>query len=436
MVPGRVIEAEALPLTVNGKLDREALTERAARESAPVGTDDSALPVLVDIFAGTLPGDIAVDADTDFFMAGGDSIVAITVINRARALGLSIAPRDVFLHRTPRVLAEHLASRAPRSVTPASAPATREDGPLAPTPIMLRQRELGGSLIGFAQARTVEVPEGTGFAEAGRAARAVVAAHPALRLRLGVEHGVWSLRTEPAREVTVVRTDSADATAVANDAAGRLDPESGDVIAFSWLEPSRTLVVTVHHLAVDSVSWLILLDDLDTLLRGGTLPAPTTSYAEYAEALTVRATQVTDDLDHWVTTLRAPGLLPAIGGIRETTVVVTPEVSDRLTRTAPAALGIGPTELLCGALRTALTHVQASPTDLAVELERHGRVPALDHHDYSRTVGWFTSIAPLRLTAHTDPLAAAREVAERRPDEAGHVAYGQLRHLNPQTAPC
>ncbi|MEU2486243.1 amino acid adenylation domain-containing protein [Streptomyces sp. NPDC012617] len=435
MVPGRVIEAEALPLTVNGKLDREALTERAARESAPVGTDDSALPVLVDIFAGTLPGDIAVDADTDFFMAGGDSIVAITVINRARALGLSIAPRDVFLHRTPRALAEHLASRAPRSVTPASAPATREDGPLAPTPIMLRQRELGGSLIGFAQARTVEVPEGTGFAEAGRAARAVVAAHPALRLRLGVEHGVWSLRTEPAREVTVVRTDSADATAVANDAAGRLDPESGDVIAFSWLEPSRTLVVTVHHLAVDSVSWLILLDDLDTLLRGGTLPAPTTPYAEYAEALTVRATQVTDDLDHWVATLRAPGLLPAIGGIRETTVVVTPEVSDRLTRTAPAALGIGPTELLCGALRTALTHVQASPTDLAVELERHGRVPALDHHDYSRTVGWFTSIAPLRLTAHTDPLAAAREVAERRPDEAGHVAYGQLRHLNPQTAP-
>ncbi|PWS50879.1 non-ribosomal peptide synthetase, partial [Streptomyces sp. FT05W] len=263
----------------------------------------------------------------------------------------------------------------------------------------------------------------------------VVAAHPALRLRLAVEHGVWSLRTEPAREVTVVRTDSTDATAVANDAAGRLDPESGDVIAFSWLEPSRTLVVTVHHLAVDSVSWLILLDDLDTLLRGGTLPAPTTSYAEYAEALTVRAAQVTDDLDHWVTTLRAPGLLPTVGGIRETTVVVTPEVSDRLTRTAPAALGIGPTELLCGALRTALTHVQASPTDLAVELERHGRVPALDHHDYSRTVGWFTSIAPLRLTAHTDPLAAAREVAERRPDEAGHVAYGQLRHLNPQTAP-
>ncbi|MES4832542.1 condensation domain-containing protein, partial [Streptomyces anthocyanicus] len=119
----------------------------------------------------------------------------------------------------------------------------------------------------------------------------------------------------------------------------------------------------------------------------------------------------------------------------ETTVVLAPDVSDRVTRTAPAALGLGLTELLCGALRTALTRVQRTPTDLAIDLERHGRVPALDHHDYTRTVGWFTAIAPVRLTAHTDPVAAAREVTARRPDEHAHVAYGGLRYLNPQTAP-
>ncbi|MFD5141182.1 amino acid adenylation domain-containing protein [Streptomyces sp. NPDC058378] len=437
MVPGQVLRTDALPLTVNGKLDRKALTERAAQaaaEAVPHATASGpALAALVEIFAGALPGSPAVDGDTDFFMAGGDSIVAITVINRARALGLSIAPRDVFLFRTPRALAEHLGSRTPQAVAPA--PARREDGPLAPTPVILRQRELGGSLARFAQARTVVAPEGTGFAEAVAAANAVVAAHPVLRLRLHEEHGVWSLRTGPAHEVTVVRADTTDATAAANEAAGRLDPGSGEVIAFSWLEPSRTLVVTVHHLAVDAVSWLILLDDLATAMRGAELPPPTTSYAEYAEALNSRPAQDTDGLGDWITTLRAPALLPAVGTLRETTAVLAPEVSDRLTRTAPAALGIGLTELLCGALRTALTHVQPSPTDLAVELERHGRVPALDHHDYTRTVGWFTSIAPVRLTAHTDPVAAAREVAERQPDERGHVAYGRLRYLDPQTAP-
>ncbi|GHB89698.1 non-ribosomal peptide synthetase [Streptomyces anthocyanicus] len=437
MVPGRVLPVDALPLTVNGKLDRRALAERATRtpsaEPAPHGGNDSVLATLVGLFAETLPGS-APDADTDFFAAGGDSIVAITVINRARAAGLPVAPRDVFLLRTPRALAEHLATRTPPPEA-SSAPTGHQDGPLPPTPIMLRQRELGGSLARFAQARTVSAPEGTGFADAERAARAVVAAHPALRLRLRVEHGVWSLSTEPAREVAVTRGSGTDVTQTADEAAGRLDPENGDIVAFTWLETSRTLVVAVHHLAVDAVSWLILLDDLAAAMRGAVPAPPTTPYAEYARALTHRAAEQIDGLDHWISTLGAPAPLPAAGKRRETTVVLAPDVSDRVTRTAPAALGLGLTELLCGALRTALTRVQRTPTDLAIDLERHGRVPALDHHDYTRTVGWFTAIAPVRLTAHTDPVAAAREVTARRPDEHAHVAYGGLRYLNPQTAP-
>ncbi|MCX3288947.1 amino acid adenylation domain-containing protein [Streptomyces sp. NEAU-H22] len=446
MIPGRVLTIDALPLTINGKLDRKALAERPFRGAGlyqlaapprgatsphPPADETTAIAALTKIFTETLPG-ASVDADTDFFRAGGDSIIAITVVNRARTLGLPIAPRDVFLLKTPRALAEHLGTSTAQ--TP-QAPTRREDGPLTPTPIILRQRELGGSLARFAQARTLRAPDGTGHADAVRAANAVVAAHPALRLRLRTEHGVWTLRTEPAREITVVRPDTTDATAVADEAAGRLDPESGEVIAFAWLEASRTLVVTVHHLAVDAVSWLILLDDLATALRGEPLAPPTTSYAEYAEALTLRSTQDVHDLGRWITTLQAPELLPHTGALRRTMVVLAPDVSDSVTRTAPAALGVGLTELLCGALRTALTRIQPSPGDLAIDLERHGRVPVQEQHDYTRTVGWFTAIAPVRLTPHTDPVAAAREVAERQPDEDGHAAYGRLRYLDPQTAP-
>ncbi|MFJ3925214.1 amino acid adenylation domain-containing protein [Streptomyces sp. NPDC090022] len=461
MVPGRVLPADALPLTVNGKLDRTALTERAARHDArPAGTvpaAGSALTALTGIFTETLPG-TAVAADSDFFRAGGDSILAITVVNRARALGLALAPRDVFLLRTPRALAEHLGTTTPATPgtpgtpgttgtpgAPGSAPARHEDGPVTPTPIILRQRQLGASLARFAQARALAAPESTGYADAVRAANAVVAAHPALRLRLRVEHGVWTLSTEPAREITVTRTegatDATDPTAAANEAAGRLDPEAGEVIAFTWLDAHRTLVVTAHHLAVDTVSWLVLLDDLATALRGRPLPPPTTSYADYARALADQAAHapVTDALGHWTDTLQAPPLLPGAGTppapATGTVVVLGPGASDLVTRTAPAALGVDLTELLCGALRTALTHVQTSPTDLAIDLERHGRVPVLPDHDYTRTVGWFTAIAPVRLTPHTDPVAAAREAAARRPDERAHTAYGQLRHLNPQTAP-
>ncbi|MFE7626537.1 amino acid adenylation domain-containing protein [Streptomyces sp. NPDC057509] len=446
MVPGQVLTVGALPLTVNGKLDRKALAAHAAahqdeapvaaprQDEAPVAADGSARARLTAIFAEALPG-TAVDEDTDFFMAGGDSIVAITVINRARASGLAIAPRDVFLFKTPRAIAEELRSRAPRTAAPQRE--RREDGPFAPTPIMLRRRELGGSLARFAQARVLATAEGTTLSDVERAANALVAAHPVLRLRLDTTHGVWTPRTEPFHEVTVTPSDSDDPTAAAEGAAGRLDPESGDVVAFTWLPATRTLVVTAHHLAVDAVSWLIVLDDLATALRGESLAPETTPYAEYADALTARAARTTGSLGDWITVLEAPAPLPGPepGKLRGTTVVLAPEVSDRVTRTAPAALGIGLTELLCGALRTALTHIQPEPTDLAIDLERHGRVPAADHHDYTRTVGWFTSIAPVRLTAHTDPVAAAREVAARRPEESGHVAYGRLRYLNPQTAP-
>ena len=446
MVPGQVLTIESLPLTINGKLDRKALAgspvrgaglyqlaapPRGATSHNAPADETTATAALTKIFTETLPG-ASIDADTDFFRAGGDSIIAITVVNRARTLGLPIAPKDVFLLKTPRALAEHLGTSTHRAA-PADVP--REDGPFPPTPIILRQRELGGSLTRFAQARTLQAPEGTGFTDAVRAANAVVAAHPALRLRLRTEHGVWTLRTEPTRDITVVRPDTTDATAVANEAAGQLDPASGEVIAFAWLESSRTLVVTVHHLAVDAVSWLILLDDLATALRGEPLAPPTTSYAEYAEALTLQATQDVHGLGRWITTLQAPELVPFTGALRKTTVVIAPDVSDSVTRTAPAALGLGLTELLCGALRSALTRIQPSPGDLAVDLERHGRVPVLEQHDYTRTVGWFTAIAPVRLTAHTDPVAAAREVAERQPDERGHVAYGRLRYLDPQTAP-
>ncbi|MET8976823.1 amino acid adenylation domain-containing protein [Streptomyces sp. NPDC004539] len=447
MVPGRVLAVDALPLTVNGKLDRKALVARAAEDSAAfegLGADAAAgvvgsgspadtlapqaLDALIGIFADTLPG-ADIDADTDFFRAGGDSIVAITVINRARALGLAIAPRDVFLLRTPRALAGRVSVPVVQK-----APVVAEDGPLVPTPIILRQRQLGGSLARFVQARTLTAPEGTGFTDVERAVRAVVAAHPALRLRLTDERGVWTLATEPDAELTLVRS-TLSPSAAADDLADRLDPEAGRIAGFAWLAESRTLVAVVHHLAVDAVSWLILLEDLTTALTGKALAAPTTPYARYAEALAAQAQQDTGTLGHWITTLEAPRLLPEPGVLRETSTVLPADVTDRLTRTAPAALGVGLTELLVGALRAALTEIQAEPTDLAVELERHGRVPARADHDYTRTVGWFTSIAPVRLTAHTDPVEAAREVADRQPDEDGHVAYGRLRYLNPQTAP-
>ncbi|MDX8035651.1 amino acid adenylation domain-containing protein [Lentzea sp. BCCO 10_0856] len=447
MVPQRVIPLDALPLTVNGKLDRKALEERArSSEDVVVAGDSPALESLVGIFADVLPGS-TVDADTDFFVAGGDSIIAIGVVNRARAIGLRIAPRDLFLHKTPRALASHAGpSRALQShESSPRALEERADGPVVPTPIVLRQRELGGDLRSFAQARQLQVPEGVELQGIERAAKAVIDAHPALRMRLRVEHGVWAFGIDPDSQapwgdrvptpiVSNGSDNSDDPQVAADEAARRLDPEAGVMVAFTWLESTRTLVIVVHHFAVDAVSWLILLDDIAAALRGEDLAPATTSFAAYTSALTLSA-QTGGDLRRWIEVLDTPVLTPQIGDQREVTVNLSADITDRVVHTAPTALGVGLTELLCGALRTALTEIQGNPTDLVIELERHGRVPVLDHHDYTRTVGWFTSIAPVRLSPHTDPVKAARELVARQPDEQAHVGYGQLRYLNPQTAP-
>ncbi|MGI5507311.1 amino acid adenylation domain-containing protein [Lentzea sp. CA-135723] len=424
MVPARVLSLAALPLTVNGKLDRKALEAQALdADVAPVVGDAPAVDALVAIFADVLPG-VRVDADTDFFVAGGDSIIAIGVVNRARAAGVRIAPRDLFLHKTPRALAAQFAAApAPAAVAEVA------DLPVVPTPIVLRQRELGGELRLFAQARQVACAS---LADARRAASAVVKAHAALRMRLTVADGVWAFEEGGTEPPTVASTDDLDAAA--NDAARRLDPEAGVMAAFTWVEATQALVIVVHHLAVDAVSWLILLDDVQTALQHQDLAPTTTPFGTYTSALALQA-QAQTGLRRWIEVLDTPSLTPRIGDQREVTVTLSAAITDKVVHTAPQALNLGLTELLAGALRTALTEIQAAPTDLVIEMERHGRVPVHNHHDYTRTVGWFTSIAPVKLAAHTDPIAAARELAERQPTEETHVQYGQLRYLNPQTAP-
>ena len=103
LVPAAFVALDALPLTVNGKLDRAALpapdTDRAP--VAAVDGEPAALATLRGLYAEVL-NLAAVGADEDFFTLGGDSIIAIQLVNRARRAGLRITPRDVFLHRTPR----------------------------------------------------------------------------------------------------------------------------------------------------------------------------------------------------------------------------------------------------------------------------------------------------------------------------------------------
>ncbi|HEX2316109.1 MAG TPA: amino acid adenylation domain-containing protein [Thermomonospora sp.] len=455
MVPGAVVVLDALPLTPNGKLDRDALPAPSAmRRPAAPGPRDDRERLLCEIFADVL-GVAEVAADEDFFMLGGDSILSISVAGQARKHGLEIRPRDVFRHRTPAALA----TAAPHTAAPAPAAEPDGIGDVPPLPIVHWLRELDRPIDRFNLSMVVQVPAGARADTLTAALQAVLDHHDGLRLRLTrIASVLWSLETLPAGAVDAsalfTRVDAAglddaalrEAVAAEYDrAAERLDLDSGTMLQAVWFDrgdrPGRLLLVA-HHLLVDGVSWRILFGDLRTAhdaVAAGRTPAldPVgTSLRRYARVQNEEAQNPRRlaELEHWARTL-APGAdtLPGTPG--------GPVARHSVALDAAALLTGDMTEVLLAALRVAVTrwrerHGGDGSADLVVDVERHGREDIADGLDLSRTVGWFTSVQPVRLAGHADVSAALKHARERlraAPDSG--IGHGLLRYLNAQTAP-
>ncbi|MFE4637312.1 amino acid adenylation domain-containing protein [Streptomyces sp. NPDC056773] len=482
MVPSHFVRIDALPLTPGGKTDLKALPAPVTRRRAGRDSREGCEQQLCAIFAEVLGID-GVDADEDFFVLGGDSILSMSVSSRARKAGLSVTPRDVFEHRTPAALAAAVAG------TQANAPAVVADsdgiGDLTLLPIVHQLREDGGPIGRFNLSMLLQSPAGAGADRLARVLQAVLDHHDGLRTTLTrMDLGpaipaLWSARTTAAgsldaaallHRVDVTGLDDAELrTAVAREsdaAADRLDPDAGATVQAVWFDagpekPGRLLLV-VHHLVIDGVSWRIVLGDLatawDSVARGESPalePVPT-SLRRFARDVAEQATspQRQAELPYWAKTL-APGaeLLPGAtrtgtaGEAREHVVTLPAAETRALLTAVPAAAGADVTEVLLAALRIAVTRWRegrdgAAPVDgtvlvdndLLVDLERHGRDAA--DADLSRTVGWFTSLHPVRLPAAGSPLDALKQVKEsvRSAPDSG-AGYGMLRYLNPQLAP-
>ncbi|MDX2392694.1 amino acid adenylation domain-containing protein [Streptomyces sp. DK15] len=474
MVPSHFVALDALPLTPGGKTDLKALPAPAVRRRAAARTSrEGREQQLCAIFAEVLGLD-AVDADEDFFMLGGDSILSMSVASRARKAGLAVSPREVFEHRTPAALAA-----ATGAADTAAAPAADTDGvgDITLLPIVHQLREDGGPIGRFNLSMLLQSPAAADADTLARVLQAVLDHHDGLRTRLTrMDLGpaipaLWSAVTTPAGSVDAAallhRVDAGglddDAlraliTAESDAAAGRLDPDTGAMVRAVWFDagtdtPGRLLLV-VHHLVMDGVSWRVLLGDLaaawDAEVQGRRPelePVPS-SLRRFAREIAEQATspQRQAELPYWAKTL-APGaeLVPGAdrtgtaGDARDHTVTLTTDETRALLTSVPATAGADVTEVLLAALRLAVSRRRADSgvdpaADLLVDLERHGRDgTALD---LSRTVGWFTGLHPVRLPAADgalDTLKAVKESVRSAPDSG--AGYGMLRYLNPQLAP-
>lgn len=429
MRPSRMVLLEALPLTPNGKLDRNALPEPLLAQEAHLAAEGEVETTLCAIWREVL-GLEQVGASDNFLALGGDSILSLQVVARARRAGLVLTPRQVFELQTVRALAA-VVERAPGPVRGTARPVVGERLPLLPiqrhffsTPIPHRAH--------WNQAVLLKPSELLDPATLRTALAVVVRHHEALRLRFEPAAGadLWTAVQGPLDGPELLweqdAADEAALTARCEAAQASLDLEEGPLLRAllaRLADGSQRLLLAVHHLVVDGVSWRILLEDLQAaygMIRQGEeprLPAPTSPLRDWAVALEAhaRAGGFAREIDYWRHQLRADGIgePPRDEPVGAGTVADAEEVEISLGRDATALLlrGAGAAyrtqinDLLLTVLARALGAWCASPSVL-VELEGHGREDLFPDLDLSRTVGWFTALFPVRLTPGTDRLLA------------------------------
>jgi amino acid adenylation domain-containing protein/non-ribosomal peptide synthase protein (TIGR01720 family) len=460
MVPARLISIERLPLTPHGKIDRRALPDpdqqrpdlAAVHLEARTGAEE----LLAGIWAEIL-GLEEVGIHDNFFELGGDSILSIQVVARANRAGLRVTPRQIFQHQTIAELAA-VAGYAPVFDS-------EEDAVSGPVPITPIQRWFFERRLQephhYNQAVLLEPAEPLDPSLVEKCWTAIVDHHDALRMRFVRAGRSW-------RQVNAEHEDSrifgcidfGDAprdrhAGLLEEAAealqSTLDLSEGPLIrvALFRLGPSEAgrMFVVVHHLVVDGVSWRILLEDFDTAYRAARVGKPislgkkSSSFKRWAERLSLAASDrlFDSELDYWLyqthgSDAESPGGSRGenlIQSEERLTVSLSPNETDALLKLLAGRSRVTVEEALIFAIARSFG-AWTGDDCVRIDLESHGREEVFDGIDLSRTVGWFTSIYPIKIDLQpegdeVEQVKAVKESLRRAPNRG--IGYGALKYL-------
>ena len=456
MVPAHLILLSSMPLTANGKLDRRALPapDPELNRQHYVAPTTPLEQSLVSVWCEVL--NLAqVGLNDNFFELGGDSILSIQVVSRARQLGIHFSPRDVFRHQTVQALAA-IATRTEQT----HAEQGVLSGETALTPIqqwffntdMPHREHWNQSLL-------LEPTQALDPVLLEAALHVLLEHHDALRLSVEQTGGTWRAQYRAPADHTLLwqaaNLDAEQCTALFTDAQRSLDLQQGPLlraVLVNGPHGKQRLLLAIHHLAVDGVSWRVLLEDLHTLYQQLVTQQPL-KLANKTSALRAWATRLhayassdslRQELGLWQQQLAGPDTeLPCDNpqGARQNrhgqtvSVRLSAEHTRQLLQDAPSAYRTQVNDVLLTALARVMCRWTGQASTL-VQLEGHGRETLFDEIDLTRTVGWFTSAYPLRLTPSTthEPGASIKAIKEQlRSVPHKGLGYGVLRYLSDST---
>ncbi|MFL6874633.1 non-ribosomal peptide synthetase [Pseudomonas marginalis] len=450
MVPAHLIVLDSMPLTANGKLDRRALPQPdpEANRQQYVAPRNELESTLAAIWCAVLNVQ-QVGLDDNFFELGGDSILSIQVVSRARQAGIHFSPRDLFQHQTVQTLAG-VATRS-EQVSAEQGVLTGASG-LTPiqhwffdTDIPARQH--------WNQALVLKPLQLLEPHRLEQALLAVLEHHDALRLSFTRRDAQWHAEHLAVPKGGVLMQaqvrDMQQCTALFTDTQRSLDLQHGPLVRALLVDGpqgQQRLLIAIHHLVVDGVSWRVLLEDLQNVYRqlsdgqSVSLPAKTSALRDWAARLQAYAgsESLREELSLWQDRLAgSDAALPVArphGSLRNrdadtVSVRLDAEHTRQLLQQAPSAYRTQVNDLLLTALARVLCRWSGHDSAL-IQLEGHGRESLFDDIDLTRSVGWFTSAYPLRLTPQTgqgDSIKAIKEQLRAVPHKG--LGYGVLRYL-------
>ncbi|WP_269903035.1 non-ribosomal peptide synthetase [Bacillus velezensis] len=461
MIPGVIIQVEQLPLTPNGKIDRKALAEieepKHIKEhlEAPRSEVEQ---ILVNVWSEVLKID-DIGINDNYYELGGDSIKSILIVSKLQKYSLSLEVKDLLQYPQIKNLSKHV--KLYKAQTDQSPVSGRTE--LAPIQKWFIENDFA-DIHHFNQAFMFQVKEKINEHALAKTFELLVKHHDALRLIYTAEND--EIKQE-VRDVQAARDtftlDIYDLLAdtdykntiekLADQLQSGMDLEKGLLMKLGLFRTMRGdyLLIAIHHMVIDGVSWRILLEDMEqvynNLQKGepAVLPPKTASFQEWTRKLAEYAngSEIRKELRYWENIEKTkikeiPRDFNKTDSVfkesRTITVSLTKQLTDKLQRNTNAAYNTQINDILLCSLGMAVKE-WAGLDKVLIGLEGHGRENILENISIERTIGWFTSLFPIVLDMeHSDDLPYCikntKEYLRRIPHKG--IGYGIIKYL---TAP-
>ncbi|WDF57316.1 non-ribosomal peptide synthetase [Mucilaginibacter sp. KACC 22063] len=412
MVPATYVAMESFPLTVNGKLDKRALPDpdfnlAETERVAPVTETEKEICKIWELIFGMEN----ISITDNFFRLGGDSILSIQVAGRIRQAGYPCKVRDIFEHKTIAELAAHLHINSSETIIDA------EQGILTGELDFLPIQQWFLSHVGesitkpghWNQSFLIKVPELHTY-RLQSIIHELIDRHDVFRIAYSrpSDQLQWRQRYQQRIDVPALKTlnvstlTAAEIQQTLTDWQSNFDLEHGPLFQFGYLhgysDGSARIFMAAHHMVIDSVSWRIVADDLKALYQGVPLPPKSSSYRQWVTCVKKYALQHPDEPAFWQNQLKGmpayqqePLFKPTVSRFE-----LSEALTGSLLQNAPAAYHTEINDLLLTALAYALKDINHSDIQ-GITLEGHGREEIDPSIDLSRTVGWFTTMFPVKM---------------------------------------